>query len=66
MGGLPGAGDRRAASVGARPTVHCQPAGPESFVLTYSTSGSAEAPSVVSLAPFSDPAPEQWVDRDRH
>jgi hypothetical protein len=40
--------------------------GLESFVLTYSTSGSAEAPSVVSLAPFSDPAPEQWVDRDRH
>ena len=40
--------------------------GLESFVLTYSRSGSAEAPSVVSLAPFSDPAPEQWVDRDRH
>ena len=40
--------------------------GLESFVLTYSTSGSAEAPSVVSSAPFSDPAPEQWVDRDRH
>ncbi len=52
--------DRRAASVGAGPTLHRQPAGLESFLLAYSMSGRTEAPS------FSDAAPEQWINHERH